>query len=658
MSKIFFLTVSLIAFNCAVISADDAFLPNHSRWKMIFSDEFNGNKINTDKWYVYNSKMRRKYMIGRFAENIKVEHGVLKLVTRQPDSKDLKFTAGFIRSKTFTRKYGYFAARMRYANASGLNNAFWLVTQNLPPEKSFEIDINEGHYPDEIVSTLHTWDNHKRQKSISAKYYPPKSNLAKEFHVYSVEWTPAKIITYFDGKKVFEAANEKCHSPAYVLLSTAVTLFSGKVSSALNGTSMDVDWVKVYEPVRSAPVIPDKCLKFDDNILSWHAAKDDVTSQSKLKYVIYGSRKDDISSYGDARKNGFKIYQVTGRTMVDLNCMPEGKYFFNVFAIDDAGNSSAYKSICAVNKVSVDKGIKLTVESRSWDKLKVSWRLANGKFASKYYIFLSDSPNVKNLQEAFENGKLTAVTRKNIYLLKGLKSTTDYFINVFALSQKGKIISSGMMKQRTSANFTPPLVKYDFTDPANPGIDSSGNNYNAKAFNVSIVNDPVKYDNVAVFNGKNSYMSLPELNLNSNQVTIVVRLFLAGKQNSYAGIVFSRRETAGLWIACDQEACGYRWPGGCPFDWKTAFKLPLNEWFMLVLVISPDSAKVYMKKDKKLHVSTYKATHLPIKLNYLEIGRDSFKHPQSGQTRYLRGRLDDVKIYNRVLTKEEIETLK
>lgn len=654
MKKLFFFTMMLAIVNSSKVVADNTFLPRHSKWELTFSDEFDGNRINADKWHVYNSPMNRKYMIGRYSDNVKVQDGMLKLITRQPDHDRQKFTAGFIRSRTFTQKYGYFAVRMRYAGASGLNNAFWLVTQNMPPEKSFEIDVNEGHYPDEIVSTLHSWDKLKRQKSVSAKYYPPGLDLSADFHVYSVEWTSENIVTYFDGKKVLDTVNDKCHDSAYLLLSTAVTLFSGKISPDLDGSSMDVDWVRSYEAVVSPPEISDAKLEISNKILTWHAATDDVTPSNKLKYMVYGSKSSNISSYADAKENGFELYQLIGETEADLSFMPQGWYFLNVFAVDTSGSVSAYNTVLVKNDVDLSIGLELYTETISWDKIRISYYVAD---AVKYYVFISEKSDIQNLEDAFEHGKLVSVIDLGICMLTGLKSTTDYFINVFALTKSGNIIAGKMVRQKTTANFTPPIVRYDFTDPAKPGIDSSGNGLDAQAVNILIENDPVRYDNVAVFNGSDSYLQMPELNLDSNNITITAKVFLEEKQAPYSGIVFSRRELVGLWIAGKPEYCAYRWPGGAPYNWKCNFTLPLNEWFQLVLVITPNAATVYLKKDDGLFSSEYKGTHQPVKLNHLEIGRDMFAHVE-GAKRYLRGRLDDICIYNRAMTREEVDELK
>jgi beta-glucanase (GH16 family) len=72
-------------------------------------------------------------------------------------------------------------------------------------------------------------------------------NLANEFHTYSLDWSKDSLIYSFDNKVVRRIKNDICHSPAPVYLSEAIISWAGAVTDAIDGTSMVVDWVKVYQ---------------------------------------------------------------------------------------------------------------------------------------------------------------------------------------------------------------------------------------------------------------------------------------------------------------------------------------------------------------------------------------------------------------------------
>ena len=215
-------------------------------WTLSFSDEFEGKQVDTNKWVVKDQKER-------LAKNVAVSAGNLRLLTRR-DEKE--WTSAWLSTKTFRQKYGWFECRFRIAGASGLNNAFWL---NTPPERlalkdpslaRFEVDIVEAHYPYEVSMNLHNWQG---KHTGSGKKYKAETDLSKDFHVYALEWTAKELNWYFDGKKVRTLAHTICTAEEEVLLSTKVAAFAGKASAALEGKSMDVDYVRVYRKKTPAP---------------------------------------------------------------------------------------------------------------------------------------------------------------------------------------------------------------------------------------------------------------------------------------------------------------------------------------------------------------------------------------------------------------------
>lgn len=208
-------------------------------WRLSFSEEFGGTQVDADKWIIKDEKER-------LAKNVSVSDGILKLLTGREGKE---WTSAWLLTKTFRQKYGWFECRFRIAGASGLNNAFWL---NTPPERlalkdptlpRFEIDIVEAHYPHEVAMNLHNWQG---KHGGSGKKHVAEADLSQDFHVYAFEWTPKELSWYFDGKKIRTIANTLCHAEQEVLLSTKVAPFAGKASPALEGKSMDVDYVRIY----------------------------------------------------------------------------------------------------------------------------------------------------------------------------------------------------------------------------------------------------------------------------------------------------------------------------------------------------------------------------------------------------------------------------
>ena len=77
---------------------------------------------------------------------------------------------------------------------------------------------------------------------------PP--DLGHSFHVYGLEWNEKELIYYFDGQEIRRMENEICHGESPVRLSLAIIRWAGAVTDAIDGKSMDVDWVRVWQRER------------------------------------------------------------------------------------------------------------------------------------------------------------------------------------------------------------------------------------------------------------------------------------------------------------------------------------------------------------------------------------------------------------------------
>ena len=383
-----------------------------TKWQLIWSEEFSGTDRELDaRWSAQNGP-NTHILCSRWRENVKMADGVLTITNRKEQRGGQEWTSGSITSKE-QFLYGYYECRYRYAAATGTNNSFWLMTTGPAPKvgKRFEIDINEGHYPNEIATNIHNWSDfweengkkkhHSASKSFRlgarpdfsttlenplttrklrlvgrsdkvihlrefrafapGKTYPnatapersagpqnlirmpgttitasgsisgktgsaltaeaakaadgqlasewissrtgdkwieftfakPQTighlqflsgyeapsglsgilehfavqydqdgtwtdlataspgngsvDLAKDYHLYGLEWTPTELVFYHDGKELRRVKNEFCHSPSPVWLSLAIIAWAGPITPAIDGTSMVVEFVRIYQ---------------------------------------------------------------------------------------------------------------------------------------------------------------------------------------------------------------------------------------------------------------------------------------------------------------------------------------------------------------------------------------------------------------------------
>jgi hypothetical protein len=181
----------------------------------------------------------------RRPENVVITSNELQLRTLTATDCHAQWSTGSMISKT-RQKYGFFEARMKIANISGLNNAFWLVTTD-----HFEIDVAEVHYPNDIRLTLHNNNNWATEKDdkVHAVGFDSKfaDNFSQDYHDYGVLWTPAEIIFEVDGEPIAAIVTKgTIQGAADIRFSTAVTEFGGKIPANPAGHHMYVRSLRVF----------------------------------------------------------------------------------------------------------------------------------------------------------------------------------------------------------------------------------------------------------------------------------------------------------------------------------------------------------------------------------------------------------------------------
>ncbi len=135
-------------------------------WELVFADEFNGN---SDAWkdhWVADASSHTHILSSRWPENVVQSNGSLRLLNKKEWRGGQEWTSGSVGAKDLRFQYGYYECRYKYAAASGVNNSFWLITNpreipaNLagtPQGTHYELDINEGHYPNQATCNIHKW---------------------------------------------------------------------------------------------------------------------------------------------------------------------------------------------------------------------------------------------------------------------------------------------------------------------------------------------------------------------------------------------------------------------------------------------------------------------------------------------------------------------
>ena len=144
-------------------------------------------------------------------------------------------------------------------------------------------------------------------------------------------------------------------------------------------------------------------------------------------------------------------------------------------------------------------------------------------------------------------------------------------------------------------------------------------------------------------NGSPEFGLTHDLAVETNTYTVMAWVWPEGIQPDYTGIVLGGESAAGLNFRPNNELA-YHWPGGA-WWWSSGLVVPENEWSHVALVVSPTSVKVVLNGVEAVHNTSTQ----PVVMGAQWMG--SYR---GWTSRNMTGMLDEVKIWNRALSLEEI----
>lgn len=204
-----------------IISDSTSIQNKKSKWKLVFSDEFNDNKIDTSKWNVENGpKKRVDIMLYSNDDQVREKDGKAYIYYSKSSLNDTTYMAGrFNSNKKFAPTYGYLETKMHLVKPNGYQTAFWMMpegkgmasttTPDGTANDGAEIDIVEGNKLRSYSLGLH-WDGYAKpaHKGTGGNIKMPNIHDT-EYHIFALEWTPTYLKFYCDGKVVKEITDPK-----------------------------------------------------------------------------------------------------------------------------------------------------------------------------------------------------------------------------------------------------------------------------------------------------------------------------------------------------------------------------------------------------------------------------------------------------------------
>ena len=235
-----------------------------SKWKLDFSDEFNGEAVNTQKWTVNVSTKSRaarpKLGISDWfwkSENVWLENGSLILQVKKHDYNTM-YCGSIFSSGKYETKYGYFEARIKIADASkGTHTAFWLQGDGMSnvdgtANDGAEIDIFESAWLEDYTKCVVHIDGYGANHQANTKKFDTPG-IHEGFHTWGFHWTENFMKIYYDGQ-----LKASYTDPKWVVRSNEYLWLSDGASFGFEGdhftrepvgvlTRAEVDYIRVWK---------------------------------------------------------------------------------------------------------------------------------------------------------------------------------------------------------------------------------------------------------------------------------------------------------------------------------------------------------------------------------------------------------------------------
>jgi len=274
---------------------------NPAQWQLAWSDEFNSKSGTAPDARVWGHEVGDGVAIGNPGwGNDELEYytdstsnaaadglGNLVISAKAADGSlqcyygPCKYTSARLLTKNrFEVAYGRVEARIKVPRGAGLWPAFWMLGTDIDQvnwPQTGEIDImeNVGRLPNLVFGTLHG-PGYSGGQSYGRSIDLGKP-VADDFHTFTIEWQPNKIVWYVDGIQYHQATPNDAflqgkqwvyNHPFFMLLNVAVGgNFGGAVGADTTfPQTMLVDYVRLYQ---AKPSLAQFHATFRDNLAGW-----------------------------------------------------------------------------------------------------------------------------------------------------------------------------------------------------------------------------------------------------------------------------------------------------------------------------------------------------------------------------------------------------
>ena len=320
---------------------------------LVWADEFDTNgAINSTNWF-HQTQLpaggswfngEEQHYTNRI-ENSFVDNGFLNIVAiKEPftdQGRTKQYTSARLNSK-FAFTYGRVDVKAKLPSGNGTWPAIWTLGKNISESGAYwqtqgfgttgwpacgEIDIMEHGLGavNHTSSALHT----PSSSGATVNYRSQQiSDVAVNWHVYSVNWSPNQITFLVDGIAFYTYNPSTKNSSTwpfskdqYILLNIAMGGIAGTIDSGFTQSPMVIDYVRIYQ----------------NNTLN---TKDILANSFK---VYPNPASSEINIQTDLNIDKLELYDILGKFIlketnstksIKLNNLKPGMYLLNIYSDD------------------------------------------------------------------------------------------------------------------------------------------------------------------------------------------------------------------------------------------------------------------------------------------------------------------------------------
>lgn len=233
-------------------------------WRLVWSDEFNGDALNRDNWNTtllempgaagqhYHNTSYAQYLMD---DDILLEHSLLRLRAQRrtlvgdDPPGTYEYTGGWVSTyNKFDFTYGYVEVRARFPAGVGTWPAFWMLASDNIWGPEFDVAEYFGNQQRMHFGLMYTeWPD----VNWNSQHYRT-STWEQDWHTYALEWSPGEANFLVDGQVYHTILTDYVPSePMYIILQNGVGTASGPAGAPNSETVfpnfLDVDYIRVYQ---------------------------------------------------------------------------------------------------------------------------------------------------------------------------------------------------------------------------------------------------------------------------------------------------------------------------------------------------------------------------------------------------------------------------